>query len=178
MNRLYAYGAAFVFVAGLFGVQALRARESRDRAVEAAKVFVRDSINGAASLQLPAQVETVTVARLKVDTLIRKIVAKADTVTRLVARIPDTVLVRFPVVDTLVVESGKLASLVPLLRDSLSAERKATDAVRMAWGRVLVSVRDSLKVEQARPKRTFKGTLAQTGIGLAAGFVVGRWGHK
>lgn len=176
--RGYLYAGAFVLASAAITAHTLDATHEKTRAIEAAKRFVRDSIAIVTSNVLPAQRETVTVRVARVDTLFRRISQKAETVTVLADRVPDTVRVAFPIVDTLATEARKLAVLVPVLRDSVSSERSARDSVRATLSIIASSVRDSLHVELQRPKRTLKGTLAATASGLVFGAVLSQMVHR
>ena len=178
LPRAYVLGAAFVLGVGAVTWHTVHEQAATARAIEAAKHFVRDSMTTSAATLAPAQVETLTITRRRTDTVFATTARHAQTVTELASRVADTVRVAFPVVDTLVVESKVLATLVPVLRDSVASERRAADTVRATLSMVATGARDSLHVELKRPKRTFRSSAMFTGTGAILGAVAVHFLHR
>lgn len=114
-------------------------------------------------------------------------VARTDTVVRVVTervqvvktvRVPDTVRVLFPVVDTLVVEARGLAFAVDTLVMRIDVERAAArmrldvaDANAHAARVIVVAQRDTITELKRRP--TKKAAAVVGAVGAVAGFLFG-----
>ena len=132
------------------------------RAIADAKQSVRDSIGTAAQNAAPAQRDTVYLTRERTDQTGRAATRQAARVDTIAQRVPDTVRVAYPVVDTLVLESLALADTTRQLRADQLTERAAAARYAATLQTITVTVRDSLHVEQARPKRTWRSNTVLT----------------
>lgn len=111
-------------------------------------------------------------AMARTDTVRDTVRVRVERVREVAVRVPDSVRVAYPVVDTLVVESARLVAAVDSLTQAIDMER-ATNAMALAVITAqltesrLVNIRqaDSLRAEVARPKRTIKGTVISAAIG-------------
>lgn len=142
------------------------------RAITDAKQAVRDSIASAAQHVAPAHRDTVYLTRERTDATARAATRQADRVTSVAERVPDTVRVSYPVVDTLVVESLALADTTRQLRADIVTERAAATKYAETLATITISVRDSLHVEQARPKRTWRSNTLLTIGGAVLGAAI------
>lgn len=114
------------------------------------------------------------------DTVIRTVTVLAHRVDTLVRRVPDSVRVAYPVVDTLVVEATALATVTDSLTVALASERVATTValavrdVQVTQARfVSFALTDSLTSVRKRPRwRTVVGVAL---LATAGGFA---WGHR
>lgn len=169
----------------LVGLVAAGARWHRS-AVTDAKQFVRDSIGTAARNALPTARETVYVKTEATNTVgraTRRAAAAVDTaataVDVAVAAVPQALRDSVPVVDTLVqraielgVKSRALADTTRLLWGAVMTERRAHEQYVTQVEHIYIAVRDSLTVEQRRPKRTWKSNTALTLGGALLGAVL------
>jgi len=147
-------------------------------ALDTARRETRDSIATAAALALPAQRETVFVATVRTDTQwlrTQRTITRVDTLIRLV---PESVLVTFPDVDSALRQCTTLARDCEQLRADLVTERTARATLDRLAAAITIAARDSLAVEQARPKRTWQSntviaTVAAV-VGALLSFLAGR----
>lgn len=119
-------------------------------------------------------------AAVHVDTIRDTVRVRVERVRDVIVRVPDSVRVAVPVVDTLVIESQALVRAVDSLTGALATERAAT--------KVSLDVRDGLirdaRLENARQaamiialeKRPTRAQAALFSVGsAAAGAACGRW---
>lgn len=117
-------------------------------------------------------------ASVRVDTIRDTVRVRVDRVRDVIVRVPDSIRVLVPVVDTLVIESRALASAVDSLARALDAER-AANALALTVSRdatvslrlAKVSLEGQLLSLQKRPTRAQAVllSLASAGVGVAAG---------
>lgn len=110
------------------------------------------------------------------DTVIRRVVVTSRRVDTLVLRVPDSVRVRFPVVDSLVLAATSLTARVDTLTRALDAERAAAtlrfavDSAALVYERVkVVGLQDEVKRLEKRPRWR---TVVTTGVLAVASTLV------
>lgn len=141
-------------------------------AVREGKNFTRDSMLTAAARVSPAQRESVFVTALRTDTLLRRVVQRVATVETVTIHVPDSVRVRFPVVDSVVRACTALANDCAQIRATLTTERAARESLTVSTNIILTGVRDSLHIVEAIPKRTWQSTSKAVGVGALVGAAI------
>ena len=127
-------------------------------------------------------VKTITDARkaaaAHTDTVLRVVTRQVRRVDSIAIRIPDTLRIAYPVVDTLVIESKALAVAVDSLTRTLTAERNATALLVSTLQRSVTDARlETARLEaeaialRKRPTRfrAFGYAVASAGAGFALG---------
>ena len=160
------------------------ARHWHISAVDAARRDVRDSIASAARTVQPAQKETVYVASRRTDDAVGSVQRQtarvrdaASTVDAKAAAIPTPMRTQ-PVIELidaahdLTDKARVLGDSVRTLNAAVITERTAREALRVTSDQIVVTLRDSLHVEQARPKRTWKSNTLLTLGGALAGAAI------
>lgn len=113
-------------------------------------------------------------AMARTDTVVDTVRVRVERVREVAVRVPDSVRVAYPVVDTLVIESGRLVVAVDSLTRTIDAERAASSmAVAVLEAQVtearLVTIRQSDQI--AAMKRRSKWRTVAEAVG-AVGLVV------
>ena len=190
MSRLLAWGAKLLGVAKSVPTMAYVV------AALTSSVVALDVWHGRQVDQAYAKGRADVLASARVDTVLSGVVAahtaalhaKTDTVIRVVTQqsrrvdsihVADTIRVRFPVVDTLVVESKALVRVVDSLTTAITRERNA-NALLVATVRAseqqtrlaLIRAQDEAKALQSRP--TWRATVATSIVSAAIGYGAGR----
>jgi hypothetical protein len=119
----------------------------------------RDTLQQSALVRA-LRADTVRITTQRTDTILRTVVRQAAAVQGIAERVPDTVRVAHPVVDTLVVESIALADSVTVLRRDVLTERTAHEQLHVATSLLVVAKTDSIRVLAKRPTRTAAGLVA------------------
>lgn len=165
--------AALVLAAGWWHVRQDRARRSSD--YEWGRVDALKSAHFDSAL-VATIAKTRDTAAARTDTVVRIVTKQVRRVDSI--RVPDTVRVQFPVVDTLVVESKALVVAVDSLTRALAIERAATVALVSTLQQSVEAARLTAAREGARAQalekrptrlRAVGYVLAAAGAGYAAG---------
>lgn len=159
--------AALVLAAGWWHVRQDRARRSSD--YEWGRVDALKSAHFDSAL-VATIAKTRDTAAARTDTVVRIVTKQVRRVDSI--RVPDTVRVQFPVVDTLVVESKALVVAVDSLTRALAIERAATVALVSTLQQSVEAARLTAAREGARAQALEKRPtrLRTVGYVLAAGF--------
>jgi hypothetical protein len=159
---------------------------AQDDAKEAGKREVREAANvmieAARGMTIIAE-RNLRHAQARVDTVVVTVGNRTSAIRGVASRVPDTVRVRFPVTDTLVIESVRLTHAVDTLRAAVQTERGASrdlhqlDTATIAAQAVVIghrtAERDTARAESRR--RVSKRTAGIVALGLGAvGFLAGR----
>lgn len=170
--QLLALGAALA-TGGVLWVQHWY-HQSIARAVAVAKQETRDSI-GTAAAKIAAQAQVAVQQTSSATDSVRDAVdRRADRVRRAIARVPARVRDSMPEVAAVIAESNALLAALPPLSAAVITERHAHAELQLVTATLVVVMADSLHVEQARPKRTWKSTAVIATIG-AITVPVARW---
>lgn len=129
---------------------------------------------------LAAADRTRAAAVARTDTVVRTVIRTARRVDSVIVRVPDSVRVAYPVVDTLVIASAQLTYAVDSLHGAFDVERTTTtlalsvrDAQVTQARFVAFALADSLRGARHRPRwRTVAGVAL---VATAGGFV---WGTR
>jgi len=140
--------------------------------VRNAKQFVRDSIASAALSVAPSRRDTVYRTTFRTDTQWLRTQRTITRVDTLVRQVPESVLVAFPTVDSALRQCTTLARDCEQLRADLVTERVARERLQVTSDQIVVGARDSLRREQARPKRTTKSNVITAGVGAVVGAAI------
>lgn len=149
----------------------------------AASEYRRGKSDAYASAHFDSVLATITfkqhnVAVARTDTVIQTVTRVARRVDSVIVRVPDTLRLRFPIVDTLIVESRTLAATVDTLTHQIDTER-ATARLRIdvlesnLTGARLVIVAKSDTITTLAKRPTWRRLMVWSGSALAGGFVVG-----
>lgn len=119
-------------------------------------------------------------ASVHVDTIRDTVRVRVDRVRAVIVRVPDSIRVAVPVVDTLVIESRALVAAVDSLSRALDAERAANAlALTVTRGQITESRLETARqaaMAQALAKRPTRAQAVLVAVGsAAAGAACGRW---
>jgi len=119
-------------------------------------------------------------AMARTDTVRDTVRVVRERVRDVAARVPDTVRVAFPVVDTLVIESQRLTAVVDTLTRQIDTERAAaTMALDVALAQVtearLVNVAQADTITQLKKRPRWRSAIGWAVLTAAGGFAAGTW---
>lgn len=119
-------------------------------------------------------------AMARTDTVRDTVHVRVERVRDVASRVPDTVRVAFPVVDTLAIESQRLTAVVDRLTRQIDTERAAaTMALDVALAQVtearLVNVAQADTIVQLKKRPRWRTAITGALLTAAGGFAAGAW---